>query len=119
MNITNPIPTELKKDEEKWLKYFPKETIIVFIIGGVIAFLAGQLFKLIGLMWPAVIFVALITIIVAACTMIPVMDGNYIKGGRQTLASYLFKKYYRKKNEVVYTKGYNQYILDRESEEQW
>ena len=119
MNITNPIPTELKKDEEKWLKYFSKETIIVFIIGGVIAFLAGQLFKLIGLMWPAVIFVALITIIVAACTMIPVMDGNYIKGGRQTLASYLFKKYYRKKNEVVYTKGYNQHILDRESEEQW
>lgn len=117
MKITNPIPTELKKDEEKWLKFFPRETIIVFLIGGAIAFFVGQIFKLIGLMWPAVIFVGLITVIIAACTMIPIMDGNYLKGGRQSLASYLLKKYCRKKNEIVYTKGYNQYIWDKESEE--
>lgn len=106
MRMVYHIPSEFT-DEDKWFRIFYKKNLLVMICGlgftGVIA-KAGALF---GMQLPMIIFGLIVTAVITGITMLPVPETQYLKGGGQTLDIILIRMFIRKKNSVLYVRGYN------------
>lgn len=105
--FTYNIPSEFT-DEDKWFKFFTKKDMGVIIATGILTFflyrLAGFLFgkPLIGL-----IVGGIIMIVSVCCAMIKLPETLYLEGGGQTILTIILRRLIRRKNKVIYIKGYD------------
>lgn len=105
MGLRHEIPSEFT-DEDRWFKYFTKKTLAFIMVGCVITCL---LFKLCSFFGGAIIGVVLglvITVALGAVSMIPVPENQFLRGGGLTYDVIIIRRFIRRKNKVVYVKGY-------------
>lgn len=102
------IPSEFT-DEDRWFKYFTKKDLLVIVVTGI---LTGVLFKLsaslinkpyVGLIIGLIIMGASLF-----CCMVRKPETLYLTGGGQTLATIILRRLIRRKNRVIYVRGYNE-----------
>lgn len=108
--MTEEIPGEFT-DEEKWLKFFPKEAFIALGIGVGITLLMANFFKIImaSLFLPILIINGAITAVIVALIMVHRADTEWLTGGGQSYASIIIKKIIRRANRCIYVLGYGRY----------
>lgn len=100
------IPSEFT-DEDKWFKFFTKKTLTVLVVTGAFTVFLYKMFGAIfNKAFIGILIGALVMIISALITMMPVSDDKYLKGGGQTLDSVFLKILIRKKNRRIYVLGY-------------
>lgn len=106
MRFTDEIPTEFK-DEEKWLKFFPKRVFITLLvlvgIGVILIKILSAIFKV---FWPFLIAWLIFTAVIVLLMMIPTSLDNVMRGGGQDVMSLLIKKFHRKRQSCIYIKGF-------------
>ena len=103
--LKHEIPSEFT-DEDKWLKYFSKKSILALCITGAVAFLFYQVGKFLGAGLVGIAFGALIMAAGVAPTMIPRSETEYLKGGGITYDVIAIRWLIRKSKKIIYIKGY-------------
>lgn len=116
--VAHDVPSEFK-DEELWLKYFPKRS---FYILGITFGIAVALWKILSLMHIGVVGIVFGAMIMVFCTgtsMIPVNPNRYMEGAGLNYDKYILRRLYRmrKKNRVIYVKHYDVEVESLVSEE--
>lgn len=106
--MVEEIPSEFT-DDERWFRYFPKKAVVILAIGFCLAFGSAKVMDVFGLFMPTLIVIAIIAIVLAAMTMIPIPETNYLKGGGQSIMDVVIKIILRKFKKVLYALGYNDY----------
>lgn len=106
--VVHEVPSEFK-DEELWLKYFPKRS---FYILGITFGIAVGLWKFFSLFQIGIVGIILGVICMVFCTgasMIPVNPNKYMEGAGLNYDKYILRRLYRrrKKNRVIYVKHYD------------
>lgn len=106
--LTYNVPSEFS-DEDKWLKYFSKRDLGILIATG---FLTVILYKITGYLFRNPLIGAIIgLLIMAVCvgiSMIKLPDTLYLSGGGQSILIVLLKRLIRKKNKIIYVRGYDE-----------
>lgn len=106
------IPSEFT-DEDRW-RFGPvslsRTTFIVSLIGLGITCVLYKVLGLIGLPKVGILIGIVGTIIAAVLTSQTIPESDYLKGGGVTLIVMLKRLYIRKKNKVVYIRGYGRDI---------
>lgn len=93
-------------DEDKWFRFFYKKNLVVLVIG---LFFAWFLWKAMSWLDLGVVGIAVglaVAAIMTGLTMLPVPDLGNMRGAGQTLDLLLIKKWIRKKNHMIYVRGY-------------
>lgn len=104
-NFTDETPSEFK-DEERWLKFFPKRVFLTLCVLIVIGIIVTRIINLIfGIFWPVLIVWLIGCAVVAVLMMIPTSSDDVMRGGGQDVMSVLIKKRYRKKMRSIGIKG--------------
>lgn len=107
VKFTYSIPSEFT-DEDKYFKYFTKKNMAVIIITGFIMFLLYKLTgSLFGKPFIGLIIGGIIMLVSILCVMVKIPETLYLEGGGQTILTILTRKYVRKRNKVIYIKGYD------------
>lgn len=107
VKFTYSIPSEFT-DEDKYFKHFTKKNMAVIIITGFIMFLLYKLTgSLFGKPFIGLIIGGIIMIVSILCAMVKIPETLYLEGGGQTILTILTRKYVRKRNKVIYIKGYD------------
>lgn len=104
MTLRHEIPSKFT-DEDRWFKYFTKKTLRFIMVGCLILVLLYKIFSLFGLAVIGVVFGVVITIALAAISMIPVPENQFLRGGGLTLDIILIRRFIRRGNKVIYVKG--------------
>lgn len=104
-SFTDETPSEFK-DEERWLKIFPKKvflTLCVLIgVGIIVSRIINWIF---GIFWPVLIIWLIGCAVVAVLMMVPTSVDDVMRGGGQDVMSLLIKKMYRKRLRSIGVKG--------------
>lgn len=100
-----PIPSEFN-DEDKWLKYFSKKSMVIICIMLGNLYALYRMLALVHLELVGVILGVLLGTLVVLFSMLPVPSENYLKGAGQTYDILLLKILYRRRRKVIYIKGY-------------
>jgi hypothetical protein len=107
--LTYSIPSEFS-DEDRWFKFFTKKDVGVLVVTGALTiFLYKTTGTLFGKPFIGLLVGGIIMAISLFLSMAKLPDTMYMAGGGQTIASILLKKLLRKKNKMVYVKGYNEW----------
>lgn len=105
MRLVHEIPSEFN-DEDKWFKWFTKRSMLYIVAGLGSTYLLYRLFMLIHHPFIGIIIGAIITVTLGAISMIPIPEGNYLKGSGQTVDVILIRRWIRRGSKTIYTKGY-------------
>lgn len=114
-SLSHPTMGDLREDEEKWLKFFSKRSLLTCVVGLVPGYL---LFSVIGAFLPSIvggIVWLVLEIFLFVITTIKLSVEDYRNnGGGQYIYMVLLKKIVRKTSKVYYYKG----ILEEDGEEE-
>lgn len=106
MTLRHEIPSEFT-DEDRWFKYFTKKTLAFIMAGCLIMVFLYKVFALFGGALIGVVLGIVITIALAAISMIPVPENQFLRGGGLTLDVIIIRRFIRKGKRVIYVKGYD------------
>lgn len=99
------IPSEFT-DDDKWLKYFTKKSLLALLLSGMVAYGIVLVARLFGALIPGIIIGGLLVVLVTGSTMVPYPETEYMKGGGLTFDVLLARRIIRKMNRCIYVKGY-------------
>lgn len=107
VKFTYNIPSEFT-DEDKWFKYFTKKDMGVILVTGVITLTLYKLSdSLLEKPFIGLIIGGIIMCISLFCSMVKLPDTLYLTGGGQTILTLMMRRLVRKRNRVIYIKGYD------------
>lgn len=104
--VVYDVPKEFK-DEELWLKYFNKNSFFVLLATGAIWIAFTRIFESFGIGIIGIVIGGIQCVVITGMTMIPIAETEYMKGAGSSLATYLLRKRYRRKNRVLFVKHFN------------
>lgn len=103
--MAHEIPSEFT-DEDRWLKIFSTKSFAVLGVTGIITLLLTKFFGLFGIPLVGAILGGILVVTATGTTMIRKFGDNYLKGAGQTLDRLLILRLIRRRNRVIYVKGY-------------
>ncbi len=99
------IPREFK-DEDKWFRYFTKKQAVAMFFCGLADYKLIQLTAAQNILPAGLLLSCLLTGSVAGSIMLVLpLDGFFLAGGGLTIAEWLFRKFYRRRNRCLYTRN--------------
>ena len=104
---------EIREDEEKWLKFFTKRSLIACVIGAIPGYLIFSIIGSFAPMWAGGIVWAMIEIGMFALTTVKLsVEDNRNTGGGQYVYMVFLRKVFHRFNREVYVK------MNRDEEEE-
>ena len=99
------VPSEFK-DEEKWLKFFPRRSVLILAVMFGFSIILSKLFSLFKAGGIGFTIGIILTVVAVAMSMIPVSSG-YASGCGLTVDKWIMRRiYHKRKHRVVYIKHY-------------
>lgn len=117
MSEVHDVPSEFK-DEEKWLRFFPKRSFVILIVMFAFTLILYNICNLFKFGIGGLIIGGILTVAMVASSMIPISSTEYMSGGGLTLDKWLYRRIMHKMNKCVYIKHFQsdvEYILDAEA----
>ena len=97
-------PSEFS-DENVWFRFFRKRNLVVMLPCLFFTFVLWKFLAIFGFQIIGIIIGGILTVFLTALTMIPA-PYDFLKGGSLTLDIIILRKRIRKKNAVIYVRGY-------------
>lgn len=104
--MTYENPDDLKSSEEKWLKIFSKKAFITVLCTAAFGFGTFKVLQSMGFFKVGVVIGILPSLIAYALTTIKVPETWIMTGAGLTVDIILFRLIMRRRNRVIYVKGY-------------
>lgn len=114
------VPSEFK-DEEKWLVFFSKRTLIIGVIMVLITLVLSKITGLFHATWLGLSIGLICTVAFVVTSMIMIPNTEYMRGGGLTVDKLLFRRFCHKRSMGVYIKHYNsdeEQIIENERKRQ-
>lgn len=109
MSLRFTTPSEFN-DENVWFRFFRMRNLAVMLPCLFFTFILWKVLSLFGFHLIGLVIGGICTVLLTALTMIPA-PYDFLKGGSLTLDIIIFRKRLRKRNAVIYVRGYGK---DRE-----
>lgn len=114
------VPSEFK-DEEKWLLFFSKRTLIIGVIMVLITLVLSKITGLFHATWLGFGIGLICTVAFVVTSMIMIPTTEYMRGGGLTVDKWLLRRFFHKKSMGIYAKHYNsdeEQIIENERKRQ-
>lgn len=103
--MTHEVPSEFT-DEDRWLNIFSTKSFAVLGMTGMVMLFLIKFFTLFHAAVIGWILGGILVVVGTGITMVKKMGDNYLQGAGQTFDRILFLRMVRKRNKVIYVKGY-------------